>query len=91
MQFQWDAVKNDNNIQKHGLDFNDALQFFMPDVFCYEHEDNRFQYDEIRLKRFVEFKQKLFCIIFTRRDQVIRLISFRRANKRERHDYEQRL
>ena len=31
MKFEWDETKNKKNIEKHGIDFNDAITIFDDD------------------------------------------------------------
>lgn len=47
MKFTWDENKRLNNLQKHGLDFNDAEQVFNNPLILFE--DNRHHYDEQRM------------------------------------------
>ena len=94
MEFEWDENKNQRNIAKHGISFQQAKQIFEdPDVLTYE--DNRFDYGEIREISIGELllttQQKIIIIVVvhTNRDRKIRLISARLANKQERKIYEQ--
>lgn len=49
MRFEWDAAKNDINIRKHGIDFNDAKIIFHGYTLTIE-DDRRENKDHIRKK-----------------------------------------
>ncbi|MBN1993824.1 MAG: BrnT family toxin [Anaerolineae bacterium] len=75
MKFEWDEDKRRTNLHKHGLDFND-------DAFVVEdpHDD----YDETRYILLGMLAQSIIVISFTvRKDEIIRIISMRKASKRE--------
>ena len=87
MQFDWDVKKNLLNIKKHGLDFEDAKELFTYPL--YKFEDTRFNYGEKRFVGFGYVSGKLMNIVYTERlPNIIRIISFRRANSREEALYE---
>ena len=87
--FTWDEEKNRRNIIKHGVDFAAVLPLFtLPEALVTE--DRRKDYSEPRFILICPYKGVHLHITFTRRDEFIRLISARRANKRERRGYEQR-
>lgn len=87
MQYEWDENKRQGNVERHGVDFLDVLPLFhSSDAIVLE--DNRRDYGEIRYILFGEIDNRLFQIAYTRRGSVIRVISARRGNKRERKIYE---
>ena len=93
MKFQWDEVKNELNIRKHGFDFIDAERVFSGTFPMFAHLDTRESYGEDRwqgigiLDGFV-----VVVIVFTEpRTNIIRIISMRKATKNERTDYEKRI
>ena len=48
MGFEWDGNKNQSNITKHGISFEEAIAVFDdPDILTFE--DARFEYGEARL------------------------------------------
>jgi len=87
MRFEWDEDKRHINLQKHGLDFKDAYLAFNDDAFVVEdpHDD----YDETRYILLGMLAQSIIVISFTVRknDEVIRIISMRKASKREQESY----
>ncbi len=46
IDFEWDESKNQNNIRKHGIDFNDAGLIFSN--FTWKWLDRRYVYGEVR-------------------------------------------
>lgn len=87
MKFEWDDDKNLINIKKHGLDFEDAKLLFKRTLWKFE--DTRFNYGEIRIVGFGYVKSRLMNVIYTElKPDIIRIISFRRADTREELLYE---
>jgi uncharacterized protein len=86
MTFEWDTKKNESNFEKHGLDFADAEQFFTTELFV--RLDTRKKYGELRWQVFGLMYGRLLVLAFTKRgEEIIRVISFRPANRRERNMY----
>ncbi len=88
MKFEWDEAKRRNNLQKHSLDFANAHRAFTEDAFIIV--DEREDYGEDRYVLLGLIHERIVVIAFTIRDDVIRIISIRKANKRERKSYVQR-
>lgn len=87
MQYQWDNRKAAVNLRKHSVDFADAVAVFEDDAALIAPDD---EHDE---ERFVAAGQdtlgRVLVVVFTHRgDQIIRIISARRATARERREYE---
>ena len=86
MQFSWDDNKNEQNIQKHGLGFEFAKQLFNNDLLIIP--DIRFNYIENRYIGYSFIDGRLMVVVYTERlPDIIRIISFRKANKREQQTY----
>ena len=86
MKFEWDSNKNALNIQERGIDFSDAYEMFENDLFVIP--DNRKNYGENRFIGIGYIQNILMVIVFTKRlFNVIRIISLRKANKREQAKY----
>lgn len=86
MEFEWDEQKNQANIAKHGVSFEEAAAIF--DYPTSEIVDSRVDYGETRyiaIGRNQYFV--IFTVVYTERGEAIRIISARRANKRERSLY----
>jgi uncharacterized DUF497 family protein len=94
MNFDWDNNKNQSNVTKHGISFEEAIAIFDdPNILTFE--DVRFNYGETRFVSMgqvmivTQEKKVIIVVIHTQRNQAIRLISARKANERERKRYEQ--
>jgi hypothetical protein len=87
--FEWDPNKAATNARKHGVTFEEAATAFV-DPFGLIVEDPRHSSGEQRhaLLGYSEH-QRLLAVMFTERGDRIRLISARKATRRERHDYQE--
>jgi uncharacterized DUF497 family protein len=87
MKFEWDEKKRLSNIKKHGLDFED-VHFVFEDKKSKTYPANII-YDEKRLITVGYFKKELcvVTVIHMDRKEKTRIISFRRASKKERGKY----
>ena len=81
MKFSWDEAKRRSNLQKHNIDFIDAESVFEGPTFTYE--DDRFIYGEQRFITLGLLQSILVSIVHTETNEEIRIISFRKATKRE--------
>ncbi|HHP7231765.1 MAG TPA: BrnT family toxin [Xenococcaceae cyanobacterium] len=87
MEFEWDENKRQSNLSKHGIDFVDAAKIFNRPVL--ERVDNRYDYEETRIVALGEVNGVVLFVVYTWRGEVRRIISARRATKRERNKYYQ--
>jgi uncharacterized protein len=85
MEFEWDENKRQSNLTKHGIDFVDAAKIFNRPVL--ERVDNRYDYEETRISALGEENGIVLFVVYTWRGEVRRIISARRATKRERNKY----
>ena len=89
MFFEWDDDKEKCNLLKHGIDFQTAKMVFA--------DPNRIErYDELHSTededRFITIGMIngvyiVIALVYTERDEVIRIISSRRATEKERREY----
>jgi uncharacterized DUF497 family protein len=85
--FEWDDQKRQANIEKHGIDFADIKPIFTNPIV--EFIDNRRDYGEIRTILLGQIKGRVLCVVYTQRGSIKRIISARKANKREQRKYYQ--
>ena len=85
MRFEWAEAKWLENIRKHGLDFRDAHRVFEEE--SYTEADERYDYGEIRYYTIGILKGLIVVISHTETPKVIRIISFRKAEKYEQELY----
>ena len=89
MGSEYDIGKNQVNIDKHGISFEEIKLIDWSSAITAE--DTRHNYGEKRYITFAICQNKLHCLVWTIRNENIRPISFRKANKRERYKYEQKI
>jgi uncharacterized protein len=90
MIYEWDEAKNRSNFTKHGLDFADAEQVLTGP--CVTFVDDRFDYGEERLITLGLLVGRVVVIAHVPRvDDITRIISMRKANRREQEIYQKRL
>jgi len=74
---------------ERGFDFAYAASVFAdPDRII--RQDNRYSYEEDRYQLIGRIGKRLFALVYTPRDDAIRIISARKANAREVRRYENR-
>ena len=88
MEFEWSPVKARSNLQKHNVSFDEARSVFadplaMTILDAAEHEEERFI--TVGTSVFLRLIVVVHCEIGGR----IRIISARRATRRERNQYEE--
>jgi uncharacterized protein len=86
MSYEWDDKKNLANIEKHKADFGDVQEIFDGPHFTFA--DNRHEYGEERCIVLGFVNGRVMIAVFTKRGNVIRVISFRKANNREKRRFE---
>ena len=87
MHIEFDSNKYDTNIRDRGLSFEWVVSFdFETAVFK---QDVRRDYGEIRYRALGYLDERIHALVFTETAKGIRVISFRKANKREVQTSEQ--
>jgi uncharacterized DUF497 family protein len=87
MKIEFDAAKNDRNLQERSLSFERAADFDFNTAIV--QQDVRKSYPEVRFVALGFLDARLHVLCFTPVDDGIRVISFRKANSREIRSYEQ--
>jgi uncharacterized protein len=89
MRFEYDSAKSEHNVRTRGLAFEIATRMFGNNLL--EWEDRRKDYGEIRINALGEIEGRVFFVTFTRRNDIVRIISFRKANARETRRYREHI
>lgn len=90
MNYEWDAAKNVVNQIKHGISFEEARQIFEGDVLT--GVDSRRDYGETRYISIGAIEGLIvIAVVHTDRNGIVRIISARLANRRERQKYHDHL
>lgn len=87
--FEWDKGNIDKSYQKHGITPNEAEEVFLDKNAGIEKDIKHQEAEERYIAIGMTLNEKLLFVVFTVRDSVIRVISARRANKKERRLYEE--
>jgi uncharacterized DUF497 family protein len=85
MKLVFDENKNAINIAKHGVSLADAEKIEWETLLAIE--DKRYDYGEIRIIGYALIEIRLYCVVFTDRENERRIISLRKANSREVKNY----
>jgi len=90
MKFEWDETKNDLNIAKHGISFEQAKKIFHG--FTIDVVDDRFEYGEERVVSLGMIDGiAVLVVVRTDREDRCRIISARQANRKERDRYDKEI
>ena len=85
MDYEYDPIKSQSNMQKHGIDFEQAKALW-------EDEDRLVipakSETEERYAILGKIKKKIWVGFSTHRGQAIRIFSVRRAHEKERQQYD---
>jgi uncharacterized DUF497 family protein len=87
MNYDWDEAKNAVNIRRHRIDFNEVERFEWETALV--RTDHREDYGELRETAIGFIGDVVHVLVFTERGDAIRVISLRKATKRERMHYVQ--
>ena len=85
MWVEFDPVKDGLNLAKHGVSLALARQLDWDAALVWV--DDRFAYDETRMIALAPAKNTLYYVAFVDRGEVRRIISLRRAERREVKHY----
>jgi uncharacterized DUF497 family protein len=88
MDFEWDEAKSDLCRKSRNFDFAYVISIFIDPLLVIE-KDQRWDYGEDRFKATGAIEGRIFVVIYTKRVSAIRVISARRANRREVKRYEE--
>ena len=85
MRFDWDEAKRQSNLFKHGFDFVGIEEVFAGDTVTIL--DDRFEYGEKRFLTLGLLQERVVVIAHTETEEMIRIISVRKATKNEEISY----
>jgi uncharacterized DUF497 family protein len=86
VDIEFDPAKDRRNLAKHGISLRRSRDLSWEELIVMS--DPRFDYGEARYIGYGRIGVRLYCIVFVHRRHSLRVISLRKANKREvlRHD-----
>jgi uncharacterized DUF497 family protein len=85
VRIEFDLAKDESNQAKHGVSLSLAEEFDWDAALVWA--DDRFEYGELRLIALAPKTATLYCVAFVERAEARRIISLRRANRREVKHY----
>jgi hypothetical protein len=85
MEYDYDEEKSEATLRERGIDFDFAARVFDGDFI--EYEDTRHDYGERRHVAIGSIEGVVFTVVYTWRNGRRRIISARRASRRERDAY----
>lgn len=85
MEIEFDSNKNGVNIEKHGVSLAVAAELEWE--YLLVKQDDRCEYNEVRMIGYAPIESRVYCVVYTVRGDIRRIISLRKANKREVTSY----
>jgi uncharacterized DUF497 family protein len=89
LNFEWDPRKAAANVAKHGVSFQEAKTVFADPLGGVIADRRHSMYEERGVLIGLTERGRVVVVMFTERDDTIRIISARHATRRERTDYEE--
>ena len=91
MEFEWNESRRRDNLRKHGIDFIDVSEIFEGPMLT--RLDTREDYEEDRWIGIGTVQNRVFVVCYVKRTQnnVIRIISARKALNHERKHFEKEI
>ncbi|KOR29765.1 hypothetical protein TI05_14780 [Achromatium sp. WMS3] len=95
MKFEWDTRKEVINIKKHGISFEQASYVFADPFALNRYDDEHSEKEEDRwILLGKSLNEIILVVVHTFKNdeniELVRIISARKATKKEKHAYQQR-
>ena len=90
MEFIWDSEKAKSNLKKHKISFEEAVTvFYDPLARITDDPDHSTEEERLIIIGYSQKSNLLFVVhVYKESEQIIRIISARKASLRERSDFE---
>jgi hypothetical protein len=88
MEFEWDEIKYQTNIEKHGIRFEDAVSVFLDPAGVEMKDVDSTDEERFLLLGHSHSRGLLVVVYCERHGDTIRIISARKATRNERGNYE---
>ena len=89
VSFEWDARKAASNLRKHEISFEEAMRVFGDPLAKIFHDPEHSESEPRELIIGHSTPRRLLIVSFVERGRSVRILSARRATRRERRDYEE--
>ena len=92
LKFEWDELKNIKNRRKHGVDFIETLSIFYDEDALLISDPSHSEFEErfILLGMSSLARILIVCHCYKSNDEIVRIISVRKATKNEAKQYTER-
>lgn len=89
LRFVWDESKNRANQRKHGVSFEEARTAFLDENAQVFHDPDHSDDEDRFILLGISFQLRVLivCHCYRQGDELIRIFSARKADKREQEDY----
>jgi uncharacterized protein len=89
IRFEWDERKNQQNIKKHRVSFEEAQSVFYDENAIRYYDPDHSEHEDRFIMLGLSYKLRVLvvCHCFRQDDTVIRIVSARKADKTECRDY----
>ena len=88
--FTWDAAKASANRRKHGISFENAFTAFTDPYARITDDPDHSESEEREILLGSSSRGQIVVVSFVQRESAIRVISARRATRKERNAYEEK-
>ena len=88
IDYEWDSLKAQANLHKHGISFTEAVQIFSDD-WLLTIEDDMHDAEQRFVAIGMDALGRILVVVFTYRGLTIRIISARKSTPREQDQYEE--
>lgn len=87
--FEWDAEKARQNVDKHGISFEEVVTAFGDPLSVTVSDPDHSDSEERQLLLGMSRRSRLVVVAFTERGDRLRIITARLASRREKRKYEE--
>jgi uncharacterized DUF497 family protein len=89
MEFEWDPLKADRNLRKHGVSFHESATVLQDDMSLTYHDPDHSVTEHRFITVGISRAGRNLMVAHTDRGDIVRIISARRATPQERRHYEE--
>jgi uncharacterized DUF497 family protein len=89
MRIEWDSIKASANLRKHGVTFEEAATVFRDPISATAPDLDHAEIEERFLTFGMSARMRLLVVAHTEEVDLVRIISARMANRKERSLYEE--
>jgi len=88
MEFEWESAKAESNERKHGVSFAEAMTVLADTLSLTGYDPDHSEEEDRYITMGLSAEGRLLVVSHTDRGDKVRIISARKASRRERRDYE---